>query len=507
MIDRNKRIARNTLILYVRMIFLMLINLYTSRVVLSVLGIEDYGIYNVIGGFVAMFGFLNSAMAIGTQRYLTFELENGNIEYLRKVFITSVNIHFLIALLIFVLAETFGIWFLNNKMIIPEPRLTAALWIYQFSVLSAMFMFISVPYHAVIIAHERMSAFAYISVIEALLKLAIVYLLLVGKSDRLIMYGLMMLCVQILLRLIYGIYCKRHFEESQYKLYFNGRLFREMLVFSGWNLWGCMSSITTTQGLNIVLNMFFGPSINAARGIAVQVQTAVNQFATNFQTALNPQIIKSYASQDLGYMSSLVFCSSRFSFYLLLCICMPILFEAEMLLNFWLKDVPAYSAIFLRLILCVSLINVMANPLMTSVQATGNVKMYQIVVGSVSMMVLPVAYIGLKLGGNPIFVFISELTICVISFVVRLFIVHSIIYLSLRKYFSDVILKCLEVAILSLFFPLAFRFLLVPSILNSILVCVVCVLSVCMIVFLVGLTAYERHFILSSLKLKMKYNG
>ena len=247
------------------------VSLYTSRVVLDTLGVEDYGIYNVVGGIVVMFSFLNSAMASATQRYLTFELGRSNMEQLKNVFVTSVNIHIIIAVAVFILSETLGLWLLYNKMTIPADRMNAAFWVFQFSVISSMIMFVSVPYNAAIIAHEKMSAFAYISVWEAVLKLLIVYVLLVAGIDKLILYAMLLLCVQLLVRIIYGTYCKRHFDEAKYRLSFNKQLFKEMLAFSGWNLFGNMSAVAFTQGLNILLNMFFGPVVNAARGGAVQL--------------------------------------------------------------------------------------------------------------------------------------------------------------------------------------------------------------------------------------------
>lgn len=286
--ENNKRIAKNTLLLYFRMLFTMAVSLYTSRVVLNTLGVEDFGIYNVVGGVVAMFGFLNSAMSSSTQRYITFELGKNDFEQLKKVFNTSVSIHAFISVVILILAETIGLWFLYNKMTIPIERMDAALWVYQGAIASTIVLIMSVPYNATIIAHEKMSAFAYISVLEVVLKLLIVYLLLIGDFDKLKLYAVLMFSIQLIIRLIYGRYCKKHFSETKFQWTKDWKLFKEMLGFAGWNLWGNCAGIAFTQGVNILLNMFFGPAVNAARGIAVQVQNAVNQFSFNFQTALNP---------------------------------------------------------------------------------------------------------------------------------------------------------------------------------------------------------------------------
>ena len=498
----NRRIAKNTMMLYFRMLLIMAVSFYTSRVVLQTLGVVDYGIYNVVGGIVAMFGFLNSAMSSSTQRYLTFELGRGDTERLKKVFVTSVNIHIMISVIVFVLAETIGLWLLYNKMTIPVERFNAAFWVYQCSILSTMIMFISVPYNATIIAHEKMSAFAYISILEVVLKLLIVYLLLIGDIDKLILYAVLMLTVQVIIRFIYNIYCKRHFEETKYSFLFDRPLFKEMLSFSGWNLWGNMAAVAFTQGLNILLNMFFGPVVNAARGVAVQVQQTVTQFSMNFQTAINPQITKSYAIEDYEYMHSLIFRSSRFTFFLLLCICLPVFMEAEALLGIWLKEVPEYSAVFLRIILCVTIVDALANPLMISAQATAHIKIYQSVVGGILLTILPIAYVVLKLGGNPQSVFIVHLLICTIAFIVRLFIIRPMIRLSLTKYIKEVIVRCAVVGICAGAVSFAVNILLDSSLFSSIMECCISVLSVAVFSFMIGMTKNERDLIINKIKSK-----
>lgn len=499
----NKRIAKNTLILYVRMIFLMLISLYTSRMVLSALGIEDYGIYNVVGGVVALFSFINGAMTSGTQRYLTFELGRNDNVQLKKVFVTSINIHFFIAVLVIILAETIGLWLLSHKMIIPDTRIAAAMWVYQFSVISTAIMIICVPYNAVIIAHERMSVFAYISIFEALMKLAIVFVLYITHGDRLIVYGAMILGVQLTMQVIYSTYCRKHFPETEYRFSFDRKLFREMLAFSGWNLWGSTAAVAMSQGLNILLNMFFGPAINAARGVATQVQSVITQFASNFQTALNPQIIKSYASHELEYMQGLVFRSSRFSFCLLLCISLPVFMETDMLLGLWLKEVPEYASSFLKLILCTSIIQSVSGPMMTSAQATGRVKVYQSVVGGILVMVLPTAYLVLKLGGNPLSVLITETSVCAIAFVVRLLIIHRIIGFSLKQFILDVILRCGLVTLTAIVIPLLLNRMLEESLGASLAVCAISVLTASAATLLIGMTRNERKTTIKAIRAKL----
>lgn len=288
----NKRIAKNTLMLYIRMLFTMAVSLFTSRVVLNTLGVEDYGIQNVVGGVISMFTFINGGMVSSTQRYLNFEIVKGNADRLRSVFNTALQIHALIALVIIILGETVGLWFLLEKLVIPEERMTAAMWVYQCSIIACAVNILSVPYNADIIAHEKMSAFAYISILDVTLKLVIVYLLVVSPIDKLIAYAILTLLVQLLIRYVYTRYCNKHFQESFVEWRFNKPLFKEMLSFAGWSFLGNLAAILYTQGLNMMLNIFFGPVVNAARGIAVQVQSAVHQFVSGFQTALNPQITK-----------------------------------------------------------------------------------------------------------------------------------------------------------------------------------------------------------------------
>ena len=371
----SKRIARNTLLLYSRMMLMMFISLYTSRLVLKILGVEDYGIYNIVGGIVAMFSFIGGAMIAATQRFLNFYMgKNDNIK-LKQVFNASLIIHIFIALIIIVISETIGLWFLYNKLIIPNIRFDAAFWCFQISILSTAFVIMSYPYNATIIAHEKMKAFAYVALVEASLKLLIVYLLQIQKGDKLILYGFLMMIIQISVTLLYVSYCKKHFKET--KLQFKGipiKLYKEIISFSGWNFLGNIANVCLMQGTNILLNMFFGPTVNAAKGISGQVQNAVNSFCVNFQTAQNPQIVKSYAANEMEEMHKLVFRSSRFSFYLVLLFSVPIIIKSEDILNIWLENPPEYSSVFVQYTMLFILIRSLANPLLTSSLATGNVK-------------------------------------------------------------------------------------------------------------------------------------
>lgn len=314
--QNNKRIAKNTLLLYFRMLFMMVVSLYTSRVVLNALGVEDFGIYNVVGGVVAMFSMLSGSLSAAITRFITYELGTGNQENLKKIFSSAVTIQLWLAILIIFLAEAVGVWFLNVKMNIPEIRMTAANWVFQFSVLTFAVNLISVPYNASIIAHERMSAFAYISILEAIGKLAIAFLVVVSSIDRLVFYAILMCVVALIVRLAYGFYCKRHFDECTYHFIFDKDLLKRMFGFAGWNFIGAASSILRDQGGNIIINLFAGPTVNAARGIAFQVNNAIHGFVSNFMTALNPQITKSYASGNSDYMMILICQGARLSFYM-----------------------------------------------------------------------------------------------------------------------------------------------------------------------------------------------
>lgn len=490
----NARLAKNTIFLYFRMIFIMAVTLYTSRVVLRVLGVEDFGIFNVVAGVVAMFGFLNSSMSATTQRFISFSLGRGD-DNLNKVFSTCVLTHALIALGVLVLVESVGLWFLYNKMIIPEVRMDAAFWVFQFSALSTVVTVMSIPFNADIIAHEKMSAFAYISIVEVCLKLLIVFLLDVGNIDKLVLYGFLLLLVQCGIFLTYMGYCLRHFKESRFRFVYEKKLFSEVFSFAGWNLWGYLASILYTQGLNILLNVFFGPVVNAARGLANQVDGAIRLFASNFQMAINPQIVKTYAAKDLESMHKLVFRSSKFSFFLLLALSLPVMIEAPVILRLWLSTVPDWTASFLRLMLVVVIVDSVANPLMTSAAATGRIKLYQSVLGGIQLLIVPVAYVVLRMGGEPNSVFVVHICICLIAFAVRLFIVRGMIGLSIKKYLMEVCVKSGVVTVVATVLPLTLYFSMTNSLLSAIVVVFVSLGSVAVSAYAIGLTKSERVFV------------
>ena len=492
----NKRIAKNTLVLYVRMLFTMGISLFTSRVILQTLGVEDYGISSVVGGVISMFTFINAAMVSSTQRYLNFELVRGDANQLRSVFSTSLQIHALIALAIIVLSETVGLWFLNEKLVIPEARMTAAMWVYQCSILSCAVSIMSTPYNAVIVAHEKMSAFAYISILDVSLKLLVVYLLVVLPFDKLIILAILNLLVQLFIRYIYTIYCHRHFPESYFQFRFNKTLFKEMFGFAGWSFWGNLAAILYTQGLNMMLNIFFGPIVNAARGIAVQVQSAVQQFVGGFQTALNPQITKNYASNNLPQMHSLMFRSARFSFLLLFFLSLPVLMETNFILTLWLKTVPDDAVIFTQIMICISLIYTTANPCIIANQATGKVKIYQMVVGGILLLILPISYVVLKLGAPAYSVFIVHFCIESVAQFSRMYMLRKLIHLPLWQYMKNIYIPIVSTVVIAIILPLVVRMQVAEGWLRFLAVGFTCVLSVGASSYFIGFTKQERVFFL-----------
>lgn len=499
----NKRIAKNTILLYIRMFFIMAVTLFTSRVVLNTLGVVDFGIYNVVGGVVAMMGILNGAMAVSTQRYLTFELGRGDTVRLKQVFSVCLTIFFLLSVIVVILAETVGLWFLHNKMVIPAERMTAANWVYQYSILACILSLVVNPFNATIIAHERMNVYAYVSILEVSLKLAVVYLLLVIPADRLSTYGLLILISQAIVALTYIVYCWLHFKETHYRFYWERPLFIELVSYSGWNLFGSVSSLVKGQGLNILLNMFFNPAVNAARGIAYQINSAITQFFTNFYTAVRPQITKYYAQGDMEDMLKLVFRSSKFSFYLIMLISMPIVMEAPYIVNLWLGQLPEYVVPFTRLIIVISAIDAMATPLMTAAHATGHIRLYQFSVGTMTMLNLPISYVFLKLGGQPLTVFYVSLGISTFCLFMRLWIVRRLMDFPVKRYIVQVFGSCVLICAVALIIPLAVHLLLRESFVNVVVVCLVCVLSTMATVYGLGLTKHERELVVDVIRKKI----
>lgn len=495
----NKRIAKNTLLLYFRMLFLMVVSLYTSRVVLNALGVNDFGIYNVVGGVVVMFSMLSGSLSSAITRFITYELGVGNQDNMRKIFSSSVTIQIGLAALIVLLAEVVGIWFLNVKMNIPDVRIVAANWVFQFSILTFAINLISVPYNASIIAHERMSAFAYISILEALGKLAIAYLITISPMDRLISYALLMCVVALLIRLVYGNYCKKHFEECTYHFIIDKVLLKRMFGFAGWNFIGTASAVLRDQGGNIIINLFCGPAVNAARGIAFQVNNATSGFVTNFMMALNPQIIKSYATDNRDYMMDLIYQGARFSFYMLLIFSLPVLVNTHYILGLWLKIVPDHAVLFVQLVLIFAMSESISNPLVTAQHATGKIRNYQLIVGGLQMLNLPVSYVLLRMGMFPEVVIVVAIVISQCCLGARLLLLRGMIGLSIRKYVMKVYLNVLMVTMISAILPLFISKQLEESFLNFILLSFLAFICTGITIYYIGCNKTERQFVLNKM--------
>lgn len=498
--SNNKRIAKNTLLLYFRMIIIMLVTLYTSRVVLNTLGVTDYGIYNVVGGVITMLGFLTSSMGAASSRYITYGIGKGDMATTKQTFGNIMSIHFILAGVILLFGETIGLWFVLEKLQIPTERQAAALWVYQFSILTSMLSVVSVPYNAAIIAHERMKAFAYMGIVDAVLKLLIVYILLIIPYDKLKVYAILLFFIQVFDRVIYGIYCTRHFKETRAKCTLNGKLFKEIFSFAVWTMNGNLAVIGYTQGVNILLNVFFGPAVNAARGIAVQVQSVVQNFCSNFQMALNPQLTKSYAQNDLPHMRNLLKISSKFSFFMLLFISMPLMLEAPLVLRWWLGNVPEHAVSFLRLILTSSMLVALANPLVVSVHATGKIKRFQAIEGTMLLCIVPIAYLMLKFFDvPPEYVFGVHIVVEACTQYARMRIVLPMVGMHVAEYCNEVIIPILKVVIIAPVAPLAFYLATNPSIWTFLIICSASVISVISTIYLAGCTHEERAFAKSKL--------
>lgn len=506
--ENTKRIAKNTLILYVRTLFTMLVSLYTSRVILNTLGVSDFGICNVVGGVVAMFSVISNSLSSSISRFITFELGHGDINKLRRIFSTSVNIQIGIALIIVILAECIGVWFVNNKLNIPRDRLVAANWVFQCSLLSFATGLISVPYNACIIAHEQMSAFAYMSILETILKLVIVYMLLISPYDKLISYSILFFIVAIIMRIIYGWYCKSRFVECNYKFIYDKPLIKEMTGFAGWSFFGNTAYMLNTQGVDMLINIFFGVTLNAAKGVASQVQNAVMQFVGNFTIALNPQITKSYASGERDYMNKLICRGAKFSYFLLLIFTVPIVCEADYILHIWLKTVPKYAPIFLRLMLFGTLMTLLGNTMLTAIQATGNIRRYQLWITITGCFVFPLTWIAYKLGLPPESTYVIYIVIYFLLNFVRVYIAKGLMNFPVRLYLFDVVFRVVIVSIIAFILPLLVIHYLEPGFIRLCISCIVGLISSLLTINILGLEQVEREIIykkISYLLSKLKF--
>ena len=489
----TRRIAKNTLVLYVRMLVLMLVGLYTSRVVLSALGENDFGIYDVVGGVVAMFTIISGSLNSAISRFITFEMGKSDPMRLNKVYSTAVTIQLILAVVVVLIAEPVGLWFVRNKMTIDPSRIQAAIWVLHFSLASFVINLMSVPQMASITAHEKMSAYAYIGTMEGLLRLAVAVLISRSSSDRLVLYSALMMVTVLMVRAAYGIYCRRNFPECRYRWVKDALLVKEMFSFAGWNFIGASSGVLRDQGGKILVNLFYGTAVNAARGVAMQLNGAVQGFVTNFMTAVNPQITKSYASGDHGYMYYLISKSSRMSYYLLFVLALPVLFNTGYILDIWLEEVPAHSALFVQLFLIFTLSESLSNPLITAQLATGNIRNYQLVVGGLQLLNIPVSYAFLKAGAVPEVTVMVAIAISQICFFARLFMLKGMIGLPVGDFLKKVYMNVLGTTALSLAVPFVIHGFLPDTIWGVIISVTLCVISAGLSVLTFGLSRGERH--------------
>lgn len=498
--SNHKRMLRNTGMLYMRMLLAMAVTLYTSRVVLDVLGVEDFGIYQIVAGFVALLGFLQGAMTTATQRYFAFDLGDSGGNDLSRIFNTSVMIHCLLALCIALLAETGGYWFVSTQLTIPAERLAAALSAYHLSVISFVVSVVMVPFTAMLMAHERMGVFAAIGMLDVLLKLAAVILLLYIGSDKLVAYAWLLMAVSLVTFTSYIFANKLLFPQIRPRWQWHPQQFRTMLSYTAWNTWGNLAAALSGQGTNVLLNMFFGPSVNAGRSIASQANGALNSFVQNIQAAINPQIIKLYASGDRAQMHSLVLHASKYNFFLLLTLALPVMLNTEVLLGIWLIQVPPYAAEFLQLTIAASLIDSFSGPLMTSAQATGHIRLYHSVVGGLLLLNVPASYVFLLQGYSPEIVLIVAICLAAAALIARILIISPLIKLSKISFLSKVLARSLFVATTAATISILTRIFDQPSLLQTALNLIICMAVTAAVIWFAGLNRFERQYLSNVIK-------
>ena len=498
--SQSSVLAKNTLFLYVRLLFNMLISLYSSRLILNLLGVEDYGIYNAVGGMVSMFSIISGSLSTSISRNLTFELGAKNYLKLGKIFSMSINVQILIVALIALLAETIGLWFLNAKMVIPSDRMTAANWIFQFSLATFAIQLLSVPYNASIISHERMKAFAYIGIFDVVLKLIAVILLVWSPVDKLVYYGALLLGESLVIQGIYIIYCKKNFDECIYHFTKDLTILKSLFSFAAWNFIGSTSSILREQGVNILLNLFFGPVVNAARAVASQVNAAVNSFVTNFMTALTPQITKAYAHGDYKYLLQCIYRGSKFSYFLLFFLSLPVLIETDYILKLWLGNVPDTTVWFVRLILLFSLVDTYSRALINANNATGDIKIYQIVIGGLNLTVLPIAYVALKYGARAESTVFITIIVSLLGLFPRIYFNKKHFPVTYKDFIAKVIIPTVFVSVVGVILPYTIYRILPQNFFSFLLVVLMSFLSAIIAIIVLGVNKEERNIAISFIR-------
>ena len=493
-VSSHKRIAKNTVFLYFRMMITMVIGLFTSRVVLNTLGVEDYGINNVVGGVVGMFSLISGSISGSIGRFITFELGTGNKEKLKKVFSTSVTIQIILAIVVVIVAEIIGLWFLNNKLQINPDRMVAAHWVFHCSLITFAISLISLPYNACIVAHEKMSVYAYISILEVVLKLVIIYMLLISPFDKLESYAVLGVCVAVLIRLIYGWYCKRQFEECSYNFVLDKTLFKQMFGFAGWQLVGTSAAILRGQGSDILINIFTKTTVvNAAAGIAATLTGVISGFVGNFTAAFTPQITKLYAAQKFDELVKLIYMGAKFAPYLMLFIAIPVFFNTRFILELWLGQVPEHTVNFVLITILYMFNELMAQPLIHAKNANGKIRNYQIVVGGVLLLTLPIAYVALMLGAPIEAVFVAKLATSVMAMLVRLYMLRGDLPgLSIKHFLKNVYLRVILVAVMSAVLPAISYTYISNETIQFISTSIIAIISVAISVYFIGCTKTEQ---------------
>ena len=501
----NKRIVKNTIFLYVRMMVVMIVSLFTSRIILNTLGATDYGIYNVVGGIVTIVAFLNSALGGSTSRYLTFALGEGILEKQKKTFGAALNLHICIALLVLIVGETIGLWFFYEKMIIPEDRVPAALWVYQFSIVTTMISFTQVPYNASLIAHEKMSIYAYVGLYEAFSRLAIAYLITISPIDNLVFYGSLLLLNTIVVQMFYRWYAVKNFSECRFSLVKDKALYKQLLSYGGWDLFGNLAVVCQGQGVNLLLNVFFGPVVNAARAIAFQIQGAVLQFVSNFMTAVRPQVIKNYAEGNVERMYSLTFYTAKFSHMLMLALVVPICCEIKFILHLWLGDeAPEETALFAVLVLVTYTWRTFHIAALMPYHAIGNIKTGNITIGSLMIATLPIGYVLFKIGIPAYSVFLVIFAVEIVGMFAIYWLIHNYEYFPYLDIFRKILIPSTAVTLLTIALPLYIINFMEEGWLRLILVCVSSEITLVLSAFYIGLNKSERSRIISLAKNKFK---
>ncbi len=493
--QNNRRIAKNTMLLYFRMLITLFVGLYTSRVVLATLGVSDYGLYSVVGGVIGMFGFLTGMLSAGTQRFITYEIGTGNSGNLKKVFSTSLCMYLMLAGVILLLGETIGLWFVSNKMNFAPGRETAAIWVYQFTVITAIVALIQAPFMASLIAHEKMDIYAYMSIYDVMMKLVIVYFIRLTRFDKLIFYAFLLMLVSLSSTVIYNIYCQRKYPECRFRFSFDKESFKKMFSFSAWDMVGNMAGICQTQGVSIVINMFCGTVVNAAQGIANQVNGIIMQFVNNFLVAVNPQIVKYYATGQVKEMVNLVFNTAKYGAYLVLFFAIPTFIETEYILEIWLGEYPPLAPVMLRIMLLQSFFQALGIPTVKAVHAVGRLKEVNVTIGLLLLSILPICFFMLQIGASPELTVLASVLPWLFAIPIRLFWLKRFCGFPARQFIGEVLLKVFLMAAVLFALPCAIRYFVAfgSGLVEFLVVGTVSVLWTAFVIYYFGLSKDARQ--------------